>query len=72
MFYNVSEYLEIIKEKGNPNQIVKVQIIEMEETHNEIDEFVDFGTSKDAHVKLKPLPIWETLRKVILTYRKRG
>lgn len=58
VYKNVTRYLELLKEYGTENQIVEVQLIEMEKTLPEKEDFINYWTSKGAYVKLKPLMTW--------------
>lgn len=58
VYRNVTRYLELLKEYGNENQMVEVQLIEMDKTLPEKEEFIAYWTSKGAYVKLKPLLTW--------------
>lgn len=60
VYKNVTRYLELLKEHGTENQIVEVQLIEMDGTMPEEEEWIAYWRSKGANIKIKSLIEWGT------------
>ncbi len=58
VYRNVEKYINILQKRGQKDQMVEVQFIDMKETESERETWMNYWMSLGASIKLKPFLVW--------------